>query len=267
MHRRVGMTLLAALGLLFISAATQSIAATLLAPTPYLSVADSPIGTAVNEYFYLEDFEDGNLSTSGVTLSPAGIITAPSDLTDSVDADNGPIDGLGNSGRSLLTGGTTNTFSFQFDALVLGNLPTRAGIAWTDVGTVVDGPLGVGTVIFEAFGPANESLGTTVANMLGDGAINGATAEDRFFGAINPAGISRITITMPGSTDWEVDHLQYLRVPEPAALLLALLALAGGSLTIDIRTRGQAGIRWPRGSRTNSGGSASISPSRRFGSR
>jgi hypothetical protein len=232
------MALLAACGFVSVSVANLSIAATLLAPTPYLSLADSPIGTAVNEYFYLENFEDGSLSTSGVTLSPAGVVTSPGPTTDSVDADNGPIDGLGNSGRSLLTGGTTNTFSFQFDALVLGNLPTRAGIVWTDVGAVVDGPLGVGTVIFEAFGPANESLGTTVANNLGDGAITGATAEDRFFGAINPAGISRITITMPNSTDWEVDHLQYLRVPEPGAFLLALLALAGSRLILGRRQRG-----------------------------
>ncbi|MGD9633117.1 MAG: hypothetical protein AB7G28_03850 [Pirellulales bacterium] len=208
----------------------DTIAATLLPPTPYLSVANSPIGTAVNEYFYLENFEDGSLSTAGVTLSPGGIITAPSELTDSVDSDDGTIDGSGTLGRSLLTGGQTNTFSFQFDAVALGHLPTRAGIVWTDVGAVDGGPLGVGTVIFEAFGPANESLGMTVADMLGDGAITGATAEDRFFGAINPDGISRITITMPNSTDWEVDHLQYLRVPEPggATLMFAYLTAIAG---------------------------------------
>lgn len=243
MQRWVRMAILAVVGVSCASSAAPSFAATLLPPTPYLSIADSPIGTAVNEYFYLEDFEDGTLSTSGVTRSPAGIITVPGEFTDSVDGDDGSIDGSGKLGRSLLTGGQTNTFSFQFNALALGHLPTRAGIVWTDVGAVDGGPLGVGTVIFEAFGPANESLGTTVANMLGDGAITGATAEDRFFGAINPAGISRITITMPNSTDWEVDHLQYLRVPEPAALMLLLPGVAVGNLAFRGRMCRQADFR------------------------
>ena len=236
MDRRVRMALCSAVGMLGGWDVATAGAATLLPPTPYLSSADSPIGTPVNEFYYLEDFEDGNLSTSGVTLTGASSVTSPGDFTDSVDGDSGPIDGFGNSGRSLLSGAGTNTFSFQFDALLLGKLPTRAGIVWTDVGAVVDGPLGIGTVIFEAFGPINESLGTTVANMLGDGAITGATGEDRFFGAINPEGISRFTISMPNSTDWEVDHLQYLRVPEPAALLLAAVGLVGG-LAVSRRTR------------------------------
>lgn len=211
-------------------------AATLLPPTPYLSAADSPIGTAVNDFFYLEDFEDGHLSTSGVVATPAGIVTGPGEFTDSVDGDSGPIDGSGTSGRSLLTGGVTNSFSFQFDAVLLGGFPTRAGIVWTDVGAVSEGAFGVGNVIFEAFGPANESLGTTAA-VLGDGAITGGTAEDRFFGAINPAGISRITITMPASTDWEVDHLQYVRVPEPAGAILLLVGLAAAAATRRVRSR------------------------------
>jgi hypothetical protein len=173
-----------------------------------------------------------------VTQSPAGIITPANQVTtDSVDGDNGPIDGLGNSGQSLLTGGTTNSFSFQFSTLGLGVLPNRAGIVWTDVGAVNEGQLGIGTVIFEAFGPASESLGTIVADMLGDGSINGATNEDRFFGVINPAGISRITITMPHSTDWEVDHLQYLRVPEPTAISLTALELAGLAIVRRRRAR------------------------------
>lgn len=236
MQRWVRMALLSTVGMLGGLAVETVGAATLLPPTPYLSIADSPIGTPANEFYYLEDFEDGNLSTSGVTLTGASIVTAPGDFTDSVDGDSGPIDGFGNSGRSLLSAAGTNTFAFQFDPLVLGKLPTRVGIVWTDVGAVVDGPLGVGTVIFEAFGPANESLGTTVANLLGDGAITGATGEDRFFGAINPAGISRFTISMPNSTDWEVDHLQYLRVPEPAAIFLAFFGLVGG-LVVSRRTR------------------------------
>jgi hypothetical protein len=31
---------------------------------------------------------------------------------------------------------------------------------------------------------------------------------------------------MPASTDWEVDHLQYLRVPEPVSAMLLLVGLA-----------------------------------------
>lgn len=219
-----------------------SSAATLLPPTPYLSAADSPIGTAINEFYYLEDFEDGSLSTSGVTATPLGSIIGPSQFTDSVDSDSGPIDGSGTSGYSLLSGGVTNSFSFQFDAAVLGKFPTRAGIVWTDVGAVSEGAFGVGTVIFEAYGPANESLGTTMA-VLGDGAITGGTTEDRFFGAINPDGISRITITMPASTDWEVDHLQYLRVPEPISLAPALAGLVATTCKRRVRARHQAEIR------------------------
>lgn len=239
---RRSVTLLGVVVLVALLASRISVAATLLSPTPYLSAADSPIGTAVNEFFYLEDFEDGNLSTSGVTMLPAGVITLPGPFTDSVDGDSGPIDGFGTSGRSLLTGGSTNTLTFQFSAEVLGNLPTRVGIVWTDVGAVSEGAFGVGTVIFEAFGPANESLGTTVAT-LGDGAITGGTAEDRFLGAINPQGISRFTISMPHSTDWEVDHLQYLRVPEPSGATLMLVALSAIASTRSARSSPYADAR------------------------
>lgn len=233
----VAVGLLCGVVAMFFAACGAGAAPIFFGPTPYLQATDSPIFSATNEYFYREDFEDGSLSTTGVTATPSGVVTPKHDPdTDSVDADDGTIDGSGVDGRSLHTGDTTNSFSFDFDAVQLSEFPTRAGIVWTDVGTVDEGEFGVGTVIFEAFGPANESLGTIMADMLGDGAIDGQTAEDRFFGVINPPGISRITITMPHSMDWEVDHLQYLRVvpepsvPEPAAVSLVTICLAGLAL-------------------------------------
>jgi hypothetical protein len=54
-------------------------------------------------------------------------------------------------------------------------------------------------------------------NSFGDGSVLGQTAEDRFFGAKNASGISKITI-ITNSKDWEIDHLQYgnqKTIPEP----------------------------------------------------
>ena len=207
--------------------ASAASAAHFFGPSPYLSFADRPFTSPTGAYYYLEDFENGSLTTPGVTLS-AGLVAAPSSLTDSVDDDNGPIDGSGTSGHSWYSNFAANSLSFTFNQAALGGvLPTHAGIAWTDVGVVTEGTAGIGSVTFEAFGPTNVSLGSIGPFLLGNGAVNGGTAEDRFFGVANPAGISQIIISTVNSTDWEVDHLQYaeLRVPEPAAISMAILAL------------------------------------------
>lgn len=220
--------------------------AVLLAPTPYLSEFDSPFATTFSAaafangdytYFALEDFEDGVFDVPGATPI-GGSVSSPGPATDSVDLDDGVINGSGSGGSSGYSAGS-NTLAVVFDPLVLGGLPTHAGIVWTDVGAT-DGsvPYGTGQVVFEAFDGNGASLGTTIA-VLGDGAITGGTLEDRFFGAINLGnGISRITISMPNSTDWEVDHLQYGRVvviPEPSSALLVGLGLIGLGLATGTR--------------------------------
>jgi len=206
--------------------------AAFLGPSPYLSFSDRPFTAPTGDYYYLEDFEDGALSTTGVTAS-GGVVADPGALTDSVDDDNGPIDGSGISGHSWYSNFATSSFAFTFSSVALGALPTHAGIVWTDVGSVTEGTAGYGSVTFEAFGPTNLSLGSIGPVVLGDGLATGTTAEDRFFGVANLAGISRIVISTTNSTDWEVDHLQYARliVPEPVAVLLAAVALVGVALT------------------------------------
>ena len=214
-----------ALAGLLLSATAAS--AALLGPTPYLSSTDSPFSGGSFTYFHLENFEDGLLNTPGAIGN--GISTSPGGSTDSVDADDGATDGSGQAGRSYYSNFATSSFEFSFSAAILGALPTHACIVWTDVGQVSLGTLGFGGVTFEAFDENGDSLGVIGPNTLGDGAVTGATTEDRFYGATNATGISRIVISMNNSTDWEVDHLQYGltadAVPEPSTIVLCSLSL------------------------------------------
>jgi hypothetical protein len=220
-------------------------AASSIGPTPYMSFSDSPFNGESFSWFYLEDFEDGLLNTPGVTVSPSTVAIAVGGYTDSVDGDDGFVDGSGSNGHSFWGNFTSALFAFDFSVAELGTLPTHVGLVWTDVGNVVSGSYGFTGVSFEAFDENGVTLGVTGPFMLGDGAISGQTAEDRFFGAINSGGISRVEIRSPATTDWEVDHLQYgfaaeraldaNPVPEPATC--GLLATGLGLVVRTLRRK------------------------------
>jgi hypothetical protein len=201
--------------------------------TSYLSINDSPFAALdfSNGYFHLEDFEN-DVFTPGVTSTTGGPRIGASDLTDSVDGDDGNLDGFGTSGGSYFSGspGGAPNFTFEFNEVELDGLPTHVGFVWTDVGFATPTKF-FGTVTFEAFDSNGASLGSTGPTGVGDGFASGQTAEDRFFGVIFDGGVSRISVTMAGSSDdWEIDHLQYGRlapVPLPAAGLLLLSGLLG----------------------------------------
>jgi hypothetical protein len=197
-----------------IAAIAGSISAALLAssafagstsgPKAYTSFADSDLNGLdfTGGYFHLEDFEDNTLSTPGVTAS-VGSPFGPGGLSDSVDADDGTIDGSGTNGHSFFSSPGSDGITFSFDASVLGSLPTHAGIVWTD---------GEGTISFDAFDENGVSLGligpVNEAGVFPDDNFSGGTAEDRFFGAENANGISKIFISNTAG-GIEVDHLQY----------------------------------------------------------
>ena len=221
--------------------------AALLGPSPYLcfdrtgtsglepgytgscGTSDSPFAADANAgnftYFHLETFEDHLLNTPGVSASAGGVTSVVFGPTihDSVDGDDGTIDGSGLGGDSFFSSNGSAGITFSFNAGVLGALPTHVGIVWTDGG---------GTISFEAFDENLNSLGTLFGNHA-DGTFSGTTAEDRFYGAVNAGGISSIFIANSGG-GIEVDHLQYGligerggSVPEPSTLGLFGVGLLG----------------------------------------
>ena len=118
-------------------------AAELIGPTPYVQLSDSPFDGMSFDYFHVDDMEDGMLNTPGVTAS-VGAPYGPSSITDSVDEDDGAIDGSGVDGYSFFSGSGITGIEFTFDSSALGSYPTHVGIVWTD---------GVNDIEFEAFEP------------------------------------------------------------------------------------------------------------------
>ena len=175
--------------------------ATYVGPTVYTSRADSPFETSTFG-FCVEDFENNKFDIPGATAN--GTPIAPGGLTDSVDGDDGTIDGSGTGGHSYFFGDGSSGIIVNFDDTRTHGLPTEVGIVWTD------GGLNAG-VTFEAFGPDGLSLlGPNGPNAHADASNNGETAEDRFYGATNPTGISKIVVSNPGG-GIEVDHIQLNR--------------------------------------------------------
>jgi hypothetical protein len=182
-------------------------------------------------YFYNETFEDAALNTPGVTAS-VGIITSTGfsgPIIDSVDEDDGSVDGQCVGCNSWFSGSGVGGVTFTFDETVLGALPTYAGIVWTDGGNNIQ---------FEAFDALGVSLGVFGPfAVAGPGVSDQDVLEDTFLGVIWAGGISAIKVlsgTISGG-GIELDQLQYgvaeidgmSEVPVPAALPLFLAGLAG----------------------------------------
>ena len=206
---------------------------TLVGPFPYLSRADSPFDlSGLGSTFFLEDFESGAIASLGLRLygNATAVVRGPGDFTDSVDGDDGEIDGLGTAGHSLLDAGGVvflptgipvfiRDIGFQFDSTQLGFLPTVFGFVWTDGHQ--DSFVGILTWNADGERTADEFRGR-----VGDTSRLGETSEDRFFGITRADGISRVLVrTLVEGADslFEIDHVQYgLIIPEASAEVMLL---------------------------------------------
>ncbi|MEZ4702498.1 MAG: T9SS type A sorting domain-containing protein [Rhodothermales bacterium] len=170
----------------------------------YNQAADSPFFLLdfSTGYFYLENFEE-DFDVPGVTTDQGNKVSINygPNQHDSVDSDDGVVDGNGLDGDNWYYDTGSIGVTWTFDATVLPALPTHAGIVWTD---------GEGDIVFEAFDAEGNSLGT-VTGMHACCGTSGTTADDRFYGVIDAGGISAIKISNAGG-GIELDHLQYGRM-------------------------------------------------------
>jgi len=181
-------------------------------PTPYLSEADAPAGfVPVPDcdacVYGIETFEDnsndlGLILSDGMIIGP-GFSTGTMNLTDSVDGDDGVIDGTGQSnnlGYSYYSEGNTIT-------VTLPSLMQSAGLVWTDGATELT------DVIFEAFDENGNSLGTVNGGPIANLDFMGSTDEDSFFGISYgdgvTTGVASMQITNIGGDGIEIDHIQF----------------------------------------------------------
>jgi hypothetical protein len=195
-------------------------------PSPYLQASDSPFASVSfsGGYYHNETFEDHLLNTPGLSANAGGVtsvVFGPS-IHDSVDRDDGSIDGSGLLGDSYFSGTGSAGILFSFSASALGALPTHAGLVWTDGGA--------GSAIsLEGFDFLGNSLGVLTGNHA-DFSNNGETAEDRFYGFSNSTGVSGILVRS-ASGGIEVDHIQYGlsvgAIPEPSTWAMMILGFAG----------------------------------------
>ncbi len=188
---------------------------------PYLLSSDSPFDlSGPDSDFLLENFEDGLINSLGL-YGFDGEIRNPSNFTDSVDIDDGVVDGFGQEGHSYWAFADAENgphARFEFDVKALGYFPTAVGLVWTDGNPSA-------TIVFEAFGPDGKSLGVMQLSGLGDGNGQGGTDEDRFMGVTFDGGISAIELRADMGRI-EMDHVQYGEfVPAPG--ILGLLGMGG----------------------------------------
>ena len=220
MNRRIAVLWAVLIGLCAIQSAH---AAEFHRPSAYAERGDSPFAALELDSFFLEDFEDAVFDAPGVTHTASAFVLGPSFWTDSVDGDDGTVDGQGQKGHTLFHRGD---LGFFFDTEADGGLPTHVGIVWTDGGF---------STRFEAFDSAGESLGTIGPFDLGDDVFSGTTGEDRFFGVVHPRGISAIFVRNPAGI--EVDHLQYGTLTEAVTFPLDIKP-GGCPNSVNVKSRG-----------------------------
>ncbi len=195
-----------------------------IGPLPYNDLRDSPFDLSRRGIdFFVEDFAPSTLQDlSNVAMQQLAYFTTPGLIEKTGNAisvfgnnETGVLMGLGRI-TDWEHGERTVELSFEFDTTELGKLPQAVGFVISN-----------GRPITCEFAAINGHILATLQSpaVVGIGDTLQANQQNRFLGAIFADGISRVTISSPGS--WILlDDFQYGQLaPEPSTVLLALISL------------------------------------------
>jgi hypothetical protein len=201
-------------------------AATIIGPSPYLSLSDKPDDfSRAGSIVRVQDFENtegpwevGFSIDAGSRIGPMHVSGDGVPVTDSVDADDNAIDGDGTMGSSWFTDG--RSLNIRFDE------PTRGGgFVFSDTDSRAT------KLTIQAFARDGSLLISREYNTsFMDDVFTGTTQEDRFFGilAISDELVKRVSIVIDRGSGIEIDHVQFLKpVPEPSSITLMLTSILG----------------------------------------
>ena len=99
---------------------------TYIGPSPYLGFSDSPFAASAVFGFCNETFEDGTMDVPDVTGN--GTVLSPAANIDSVDEDDGEIDGSGTGGHTYFSGSGAVGLTFTFQEGRTHGYPTKVGV-------------------------------------------------------------------------------------------------------------------------------------------
>lgn len=200
---------------------------TTFGPSAYLSETPTLTGDTPEGYFcrecsgWIEDFEMGTVDPflsidNGEILLPRTFSGLMNSVTDSVDGDDGVIDGSGTAGHSWFAPSDSVTVSFLRPV-------KNAGLVFTDGDAIST------NIRLEAFDIDGNLLAAIDAGDLADDTYTGETAEDTFMGFQDmDASISSITLSMDAGIGIEIDHVSWQEacaIPEPSSALISILGL------------------------------------------
>lgn len=224
--RSLSMRLFAGVLLASVCPFAANAATTTFGPTAYLQHGDTPADFICDDCpLYIEDFEDGMLSDflsidNGMIFPPNGTTGTGQPSTDSVDGDDGSVDGFGLEAYSWFSGDVASI------EITFAEAVKSAGLVFTD------GDKLSSTVLLEALDMHGNVIETIDAGDLADDSFFGETEEDRFLGFSNAEGvITGLRISIDAGSGIEIDHIQWQShlecIPEPAANVMALFAIMG----------------------------------------
>lgn len=209
--------------------AAPALAAT-IGPLPYHDIRDSPFNLShLGTDFFVEDFSNGieEFTREPNNYQVAKFLTPGAYATGGYTMARNSIMYVFGHYSDYAARIASVRLSIEFEVAELGWLPQAVGFVTSNSESLELDVYGPDNTLLETLSVTSAPLPDPIPPLSGLKNTLEFYRRDRFFGAINPAGISRIDLTAALATTF-IDDFQYGKlVPEPTTTLLTFTAVLG----------------------------------------